>query len=309
MWAELVRVQRRLRCVQRHRLIALLRHQRQIDRHRALRGRFGFTLAVVTTRTLQLAALALLIAACPATPPSSPPPRAMMTTLPSLAAASPPASSAPPAMPPLAVDPSSPALPPPPAPASEPPPTPPILCRGAGPTLALSLLLDRSGSMTGLPIEMTKTAARQIADALTPTEAFEVIAFDSSPRRFVTMTCGQKSGPALIQIAKITPGGGTEIFSALDLAHSDLAALSARRRHIVLLTDGRAPRQGIDDLVTLLAAEGMTLSTIALGADADETMLRAMAEKGHGHFYQVSDPSALLGTFARELAAVRGTPK
>ena len=160
--------------------------------------------------------------------------------------------------------------------------------------------------MTGLPLEMCKEAARQTAEALTTTEAFEVIAFDGVPTRYVKMTCGQKQSPALLQIAAIQAGGGTEIFPALDAAYSDLTATHARRQHILLLTDGRTPRAGIDDLVTALAVEGMTLSTIALGADADGTLLQAMATRGGGRFHSVNNPAELPKIFARELAAARG---
>jgi Ca-activated chloride channel homolog len=56
------------------------------------------------------------------------------------------------------------------------------------PQVALVLVLDRSGSMSGLPMEMAKAAAKATADTLSSDDLIEVIAFDSAPTRIVRMT-------------------------------------------------------------------------------------------------------------------------
>ena len=56
------------------------------------------------------------------------------------------------------------------------------------PEVAMALVIDRSGSMTGLPLEMAKQAAKATADTLAADDLLEVIAFDSSPTRVVHMT-------------------------------------------------------------------------------------------------------------------------
>ncbi len=57
-------------------------------------------------------------------------------------------------------------------------------------------------------------------------------------------------------IAPHSAGGpGTEIFSSLDMAYQDLSVVQARKKHVVLLTDGQAPVQGIKDLATGMLAE------------------------------------------------------
>jgi secreted protein with Ig-like and vWFA domain len=162
--------------------------------------------------------------------------------------------------------------------------------------------------MTGAPLEMVKAEARRTVEVLTAREAFEVITFDSSPSRVVEMACGNP-GSAPLAISSIQAGGGTEFFPALSMAHADLAATKARRRHIVLLTDGSAPSAGMDDLAGALATEGITLSTVALGHDADEALLQRMAAKSGGRFYHVSDPNELQNAFVGDLALARGRSK
>ena len=55
------------------------------------------------------------------------------------------------------------------------------------PSVAMSLVIDRSGSMTGLPLEMAKAAAKATVGILSPDDMVEVIAFDTVPVRFVKM--------------------------------------------------------------------------------------------------------------------------
>jgi uncharacterized membrane protein len=172
------------------------------------------------------------------------------------------------------------------------------------PEVAMTLVIDRSGSMTGLPLEMAKQAARATADTLAGDDLLEVIAFDSQPTRIVRMTPAKHSARVQNDIARIQAGGGTEIFAALDAAYQGLSTTRARRKHVVLLTDGQAPQAGIRDLVQAMAAENITVTTVGLGGGIDEGMLRTIAEVGGGRFYRVVDPQALPRIFTRETEMV-----
>ena len=81
------------------------------------------------------------------------------------------------------------------------------------PEVAMALVIDRSGSMTGLPLEMAKPAAKATADTLAADDLLEVIAFDSQPTRIVQMTPAKHRARIQSDIARIQAGGGTEIFS------------------------------------------------------------------------------------------------
>ncbi len=172
------------------------------------------------------------------------------------------------------------------------------------PEVAMALVIDRSGSMQGLPLEMAKQAAKATADTLAGDDLLEVIAFDSQPTRIVRMTPAKHSARIQSDIARIQAGGGTEIFSAMDTAYQALSTTRAKRKHVVLLTDGQAPQNGIRDLVQGMAAEDITVTTVGLGGGVDESLLRMISDVGGGRFYKVLDPQSLPRIFTRETEMV-----
>lgn len=168
------------------------------------------------------------------------------------------------------------------------------------PSVAMALVIDRSGSMTGLPMEMAKAAAKATATVLASDDLIEVIAFDSAPTRYVKMQPARNRSRIAADIARIQPGGGTEIFSALDAAYQDMTVTQARKKHVVLLTDGKAPTGGIRDLVSAMIAESITVTTVGLGSDLDTQLLKMIADVGGGRYHEVPDPNNLPRIFTKE---------
>ena len=168
------------------------------------------------------------------------------------------------------------------------------------PGVAMSLVIDRSGSMTGLPIEMAKAACRATVETLRGDDLVEVIAFDSQPKRFVKLQPARYINRIRAEVATIQPGGGTAIFPALDAAYQDISVVQARKKHVILLTDGRADSDGIRDLVGAMIAEGITVTTVGLGDGADADFLRLIADAGGGRYHHVPDPNSLPRIFTRE---------
>jgi hypothetical protein len=135
-------------------------------------------------------------------------------------------------------------------------------------------------------------------------DLLEVIVFDSQPTRIVRMTPAKHRARIQNDIARIQAGGGTEIFPALDAAYQALTTTRAKKKHVILLTDGQAPQNGIRDLVQAMSAESITVSTVGLGGGVDETLLRMISEVGGGRFYKVADPQSLPRIFTRETEMV-----
>ncbi len=168
------------------------------------------------------------------------------------------------------------------------------------PSVAMALIIDRSGSMTGLPLEMAKAACKATVVTLEGDDLIEVIAFDSTPIRYVKFQPARYRVRIQNEILRIQPGGGTEIFPALDMGYQDLSVVQARKKHVILLTDGRAPTQGIKDLVQAMISESITVTTVGLGEGTDQDLLRSIADAGGGRFHFVPDPNSLPKIFTKE---------
>jgi uncharacterized membrane protein len=169
------------------------------------------------------------------------------------------------------------------------------------PSVAMALVIDRSGSMTGLPIEMAKAAAKATVQTLAGDDLIEVIAFDSNPTRFVKLQPARNRTRIAAEIARIQPAGGTEFFSALDAAFQDLTVAQARKKHVILLSDGHpSTSNGLKELVTAMLGESITVTTVGVGSEVDEQLMDTLATAGGGRFHPVSDANNLPKIFTKE---------
>jgi Ca-activated chloride channel family protein len=172
------------------------------------------------------------------------------------------------------------------------------------PSLALALVIDKSGSMNGQKIELAKEAARATAELLGPDDYIEVIGFDSAPEAVVRMQSARNRLSILRDIGRIAARGGTNIFPALDLSYQDLVVTRARIKHVILLTDGQSPETGITELAQVMRAEGITISTVGIGTDVNRVLLETIANLGGGRSYFTNDPHNIPRIFMRETTTV-----
>ncbi len=170
--------------------------------------------------------------------------------------------------------------------------------------LALALVIDRSGSMGGPKMELTKAAARATAETLPPADRIAVIVFDSQAQAVVPLQRAENRQRILGDIGRITASGGTNILAGLREAVEELLPVRARKKHIILLSDGQSPYDEIPDLVDAASAARITISAIGVGEGADQTMLKSIATRGGGRFYQTRDPASIPRIFSRETAGL-----
>lgn len=168
------------------------------------------------------------------------------------------------------------------------------------PSVAMVLVIDHSGSMTGLPMEMAKKAAKATLDVLAGDDLVSVVVFDSSPDVVVKMQPVRNRTRIRNLISQVQPAGGTEIFPALDRAYGIQSVTEARKKHVILLTDGKAPSGGIRELVGQMIAESITVTSVGLGNELDEPLLRMIAEVGGGRYHHAPDPNSLPRIFTKE---------
>lgn len=168
------------------------------------------------------------------------------------------------------------------------------------PNLALALVIDKSGSMSGHKIELAKEAAIAAAEVLKDNDRFGVVAFDSASEWIAPMTDSSDLGTITGYISRLAAGGGTNIYPGLYDAFQALQEEDAKLKHIILLSDGQTEGSGYDTLVSHIAADGITLSTVGIGEGADMRLLEDMASWGNGESYFTNDFGSIPQIFTRE---------
>jgi Ca-activated chloride channel family protein len=157
---------------------------------------------------------------------------------------------------------------------------------------AVVLVLDRSGSMRGLPIAMVRYAARTSVLALRPVDKVGVISFNEAFDWVIPM--GPASGLASKAelINQISADGDTDIYQPMVAALAAVLHEDASSRHIILLTDGDQTRGAFQDFPQLeqdAAEKHVTISTIGVGNLVNHPLLNEMAHSTNGKAYFVED--------------------
>lgn len=99
------------------------------------------------------------------------------------------------------------------------------------------------------------------------------------------MTSAKEKDYVINQIAKIPPGGGTMMYTALKMAYKDLAQSDKAVKHVILLSDGQPADSGFESVVEDMRKLNITLTTISIGENANSGLLKDLAEKTGGRNY------------------------
>ncbi|PYE51020.1 vWA domain-containing protein [Deinococcus yavapaiensis] len=193
-------------------------------------------------------------------------------------------------------------------------PSPAPSVDGERPPLNLALVLDRSGSMSGRPLEMAKEAAIAAIRQCQATDRVSVVAFGSQVDVVVP------SQPVLDaeRLAGIVRSLGTGGMTALHAGWLEGATQVATHlrasalNRVILLSDGQA-NVGLTDRTEIaahvkgLTAKGVSTTTMGFGPHYDENLLLSMADAGDGNFEHVEDPTRLPTFFEEELQGLTRT--
>ncbi len=165
---------------------------------------------------------------------------------------------------------------------------------------ALALVIDRSGSMAGQKIEICKSAAIATAELLSAQDYIGIYAFDSQVHEVVPMTKVTSTSTLANQISLLGSGGGTNVYPGMMKARESLNSVKTKIKHMIVLTDGQTSGQGYQALASQSHAEGITISTVAVGAGAQVGLLQAIAAAGGGQSYVTMDPTAITRIFTQD---------
>jgi Ca-activated chloride channel family protein len=168
------------------------------------------------------------------------------------------------------------------------------------PSLAMVLVVDKSGPMSGTPMELARQAARSAAELLGGQDQIAVIGFDDQAQLVCDLTPAANRAAISASIDSLQAGGGTNLQPAMVQARDILRGASARLKHVIAMTDGQTDPSNLVELAREMADSGMTVSTVAMGQGAAGGLLAEMANAGGGRYYQTDAPENVPQIFTRE---------
>ncbi|HEX7448190.1 MAG TPA: FixH family protein [Pirellulales bacterium] len=168
------------------------------------------------------------------------------------------------------------------------------------PSLAMVLVIDKSGSMGGEKIELAKEAAKSAAELLGGNDKLGVIAFEGDTYWISELQPASNKGRIIDDISRLEAGGGTNMYPAMDEALAALQATVAKLKHVIILTDGISAPGDFEGIANDMATSRITVSTVGVGEGADEQLLEEIARIGQGRYYFTDDPGSIPQIFAKE---------
>ena len=178
------------------------------------------------------------------------------------------------------------------------------------PGQAVQVVLDRSGSMDGAPLDAAKGSLLKLIDRLAPQDSFGLVAFDDSALVIAPMrTMADHHLPSLRKVIRdMQTGGSTDISAGYLMGLRELTRVQASGGStLLLISDGHANAgernpQFFSEVSTKSATEKVTTSTIGLGNGYDETILEALAQGGGGAHRFAGTIDEAVGAIAAEVS-------
>ncbi len=173
-------------------------------------------------------------------------------------------------------------------------------------SVAMIVVLDKSGSMGGQKIELAKEATKAPLLLLKDEDRFGVVAFDYNFYWPVRLQSVSNRTQIIQAISTIIAGGETNIYPALREAFIQLTGSSTEVKHVILLSDGRSLPDDFQGLTQKMAEAKITVSTVAVGNGADRELLANIATWGKGRTYYLEEPTNVPQIFTEETELATG---
>lgn len=186
------------------------------------------------------------------------------------------------------------------------------------PSLCLVMVIDKSDSMGGslsetrpapggertTKLEVAKIATFSAMKLLNPFDQVGLLAFNADWEWAIPISEAGKREQIASRLAALTHGGGTDLFKGLQEGLRALKEVRAVKKHLIALSDGLTPNMDFEALMRDAVAHNITVTTVALGKDADRTLMDAIAHWGQGRSYYTDDQLYVPRIFTAETILV-----
>jgi len=156
---------------------------------------------------------------------------------------------------------------------------------------AVVFVIDRSGSMSGHPLEMVAKTILGNLEILNENDMVSLVTFDDSVRVELPMSPMTNVNRALLtaSIGRLVSGGSTNIEMGYRIGLAEASKVSeGMPTRLILLSDGHANIGSVNAeefkaLAQFANLNGVTSSAIGIGVGYDERLLAAIADGGSGN--------------------------
>ena len=163
----------------------------------------------------------------------------------------------------------------------------------AGVGMAVVMVMDTSGSMTGDPLATTQEAAVAFVDSLLPNDKATVIAFADSVGPPSELT-GDRQALASV-LRGLQANGATALYDAVVAGVRTAGAAPLPRKVVVLLTDGQEygtrSSSTLEDSLNEAGTAGVPVFAIGVGEDVNVPYLQEVAQRSGGQFLAAPAPA------------------
>ncbi|RXM69865.1 hypothetical protein DP139_07860 [Clostridium tetani] len=171
--------------------------------------------------------------------------------------------------------------------------------------VGIVLLIDCSGSMDDesggvKKIELAKQGAIETIKALESEDYIGILGFSDTIDWVVPFQKAENKEKLIKEVGKLKPKGGTLIIPGLIEGVKTLSSAKTKVKHMILLTDGQAEKNGFDKYLENMKKNNMTLSTVGLGEDSDREVLTHLSDFTGGRKYFSNDFKSVPIIFAKE---------